>query len=440
MKTKTINRGYGLGSIYLRGGTYYLRIQTQGGNKSVSLHTENVDEAEENANRILPRSLATAESSAVVAAHIGEAKGLIKTVTHKVKLSEAWGEFKASTTRPQSSEGTLSNYERMWGQFLTWLRLNHPKAGWLSEITPEMANEYAKTLNAKELSASTFNYHVCACRIVCRVLKSQAGMDANPFADIEHHTGVAQERKAFTLPEVKQMLIDFDHFTDHPKREPLHIMNVEEMKVLFHLLAYSGLRLADAALLKWKSISKGLISVMPAKTKRTSRQVHIPIAAELQEQLHGARQWKSEKGYILPLVAARYLKNADGVKKDCIAIIEWNEFKQRNETSSTVERRLYGVHSFRHFFASHCAARGVPIAALAELLGDNIKTLQKYYIHAQDGMRKQVLEALQPVLPPPKAECVATAPESKLKAIADVLSKTKRPNKPLQEILAILQS
>ena len=265
-------------------------------------------------------------------------------------------------------------------------------------------------------------------------------MDANPFADIEHHTGVAQERKAFTLPEVKQMLIDFDHFTDHPKRAPLHIMNVEEMRVLFHLLAYSGLRLADAALLKWKSISKGLISVMPAKTKRTSRQVHIPIAAELQEQLNEARKWKSEKGYVLPLVASRYLKNADGVKKDCIAIIDWNEFKQRNETSSTVERRLYGVHSFRHFFASHCAARGVPIAALAELLGDNIKTLQKYYIHAQDGMRKQVLEALQPALPAVQGNPPKMPPESKLKAIADVLSKTTRPNKPLKEILAILQS
>ncbi len=446
----TINRGRGLGSIFLRGDTYYLRYQTNGERKTISLNCQDEETAKKNASEILPASLATAESRTVVAAHIADAKQLIKTETHKVKLSEVWVEYKSSPIRPQSAEGTLGNYKRCWTWFENWQKIRYPAMKWMSEITPEIAQDYVKEkLLGKAMSASTFNYHIGALKLIFRILANAAALEENPFEKIERKAGVKQKRKEFTLKEVQGMLEAFNHLSDYPDRKPLHLINADEIRVLFYLLAYSGLRLVDACLLEWKSMSKGMLNVSPRKTRNVaaSREVHIPICSELASQLQLAEEWKEEQGYVLPKTASRYLKNPDGVSDDCIRVIEWNEFKERNrkENANNAEseakrgrnRRLYGVHSFRHFFASHCASKGVPIAVLAEILGDNITTLQRYYIHAGDAARKQVLEALpssKPQLLPEK-----TSEKEKLQRIADVVSKAK-PSAHLKAILAILQS
>ena len=441
------SRGYGLGSLVQRDGVYYLRYQVNGKRKAVSLHCKTLAEAEAAADAIYSKSLQAADSKEQIAVHIGEAKKLIKAVTHKVKLSDVWTIYKASPSRPQSSDGTLGNYERCWTWFADWLK--PLKVEWLSEVTAEMANDYAKHLGAKNTSASTYNYHIGALRLICRVLGDAAALEVNPFAIIQRKTGVKQTRKEFSVDEVQAILAGFDHLTDHPDRKPLHLLNADEMRVLFHLLAFSGLRLADAGQLKWSSIAKGLITCSPVKTRHvaSSRKVHIPICPELAESLKDAKEWQAEQEYVLPKIAERYKRNIDGVAGDCIRVLEWNGFTERNGAKQGKDRRMYGVHSFRHFFASHCAMNNIPIALLADILGDNISTLQRYYIHAGDAGRKQVTAAMQlavkaPALPASleMASEGKLTDKDKLQRIADVLSQAKKPTKELQAILAILQS
>lgn len=133
--------------------------------------------------------------------------------------------------------------------------------------------------------------------------------------------------------------------------------------------------------------------MIPQKTIKTQRHVNIPIHPKLKDKLLIAYEWKDDTNKVLPKIAARYAMNASGVKKDCIKILEFCGFKDRSEGRG-LDRRLYGFHSFRHFFASTCADAGVPVATLAEILGDNISTLNKYYIHAQEGSRKKMISAL----------------------------------------------
>ena len=447
----TKQRAWGSGSIYKRGKVYYLFTRVNGKAKMTSLKTSNREEAERNAEEILPGSLLAAESKQQVAVHIGEAKGLIKKAVCKLKLDDVWKTYNANPTRPQSSSGTLGNYERCWKFFRKWLKAHCQKLEWLSEITPSIAQEYIQTLSGKAISASTFNYHLGALRLICRILAEKAGMDVNPFESIERHTGVKQQRKEFTLSEVQSILAAFDHLSDYPNRKPLKLPHADEMRVLFYLLAYSGLRLADACLLKWRSVAKGLITVAPQKTRHVAaaRLVHIPICSELASQLRIAKEWQKDGEYVLPKVAENYRRNMDGIAGICIRILEWNEFKERNrkekvnnaetEAKNGRNRRLYGVHSFRHFFASHCANQGVPISVLAEILGDNMTTLQRYYIRATDASRQQVLAVLPSSKPTELPAPSKTAPEEKLKAIADFISKT--PATPeLKAVLAILQS
>ena len=220
-------------------------------------------------------------------------------------------------------------------------------------------------------------------------------------------------------------------------------MHSEETRLLFYLLAFSGLRLADAALLKWASVNeaKGMIVTHPVKTRQIAREVHIPIHPALKPELEAAKEWKADEKavYVMPKLAARYNSNPDGINDDIQRVLKWNCFEQRHNVEGMRNRRLYGAHSFRHFFASQCANSGVPISLLADILGDNIATLQKYYIHASDESRRKVIDALPSVQSLPAASTTKKSDSDKLKQIADILQQAK-PTAELEAILAVLQS
>ena len=117
------------------------------------------------------------------------------------------------------AKGTLGNYERMWKKFDAWLKVNHHGVEWMSEITQDDGKAYVAKLGAESISANTFNYHVQACRLVCKVLAEEAGLERNPFDGIERRSGIQQKRSEFTAPEVQAILSAFAHLTDYPDRK-----------------------------------------------------------------------------------------------------------------------------------------------------------------------------------------------------------------------------
>jgi len=378
-------RAYGAGSIFLRGKYYYLQTCINGKTKLTSLKTSSRQEAEAKANSLKP--VMEAKTKEDVARHIADARKL--SAARTLPLLDAWDKYKASPLRPDSSLGTLGNYERHWGQFVQWLQGRHPEIQNVGEIRSETAREYASHLSAKPISFNTYNYHVQSSRLVCRILSEEGYLEENPFAGFKPKKGEQQERKDFTLDEVHKILESFDDGS-------LNISNKREMRTLFHLLAFSGLRLADAVLLKWDAVDRrrNMIVCRPMKTRQIDREVHIPIHSAIIQELERAKEWRKESPFILPILAGRYQANRCAVVKDCIDIIEACGFTERNGAKIGRDRRKYGMHSFRHFFASQCAMSGVPIALLADILGDNIQTLQRYYLHSNDAAREKVLASL----------------------------------------------
>ncbi|MEI6422651.1 MAG: hypothetical protein WCP55_10560 [Lentisphaerota bacterium] len=58
------------------------------------------------------------------------------------------------------------------------------------------------------------------------------------------------------------------------------------------------------------------------------------------------------------------------------------------------DRRVYGFHSFRHSFASFAANAGIPISTLAAILGDNARTLEKYYVKISDESKTKAIMSM----------------------------------------------
>ena len=55
---------------------------------------------------------------------------------------------------------------------------------------------------------------------------------------------------------------------------------------------------------------------------------------------------------------------------------------------------VYGFHSLRHSFASHCAELGVPLAVVQSILGDESKILAKYYTYIGHEAQQDAIDKL----------------------------------------------
>jgi integrase len=389
----------GHGHLFKRGLKYYLQIRVNGRKKVVALKTGRLDEAEKKAEDY--RRIAACRTKEEFAFHVSKARKLSKDSA--LALDKVWAHYAASPERPDSSPGTLKNYKRNWESFLKWLGDNHPATTRLSQVDESLAKEYAAWLwersigerkNASgeaekvRMGANTYNYHIQSLALVARIVGPDVGVEENPWKCIKKKTEAKQVRKDFSKAQVEALLAAFDD-------DRLKLLNKDELRLLFHIGAFTGLRLEGAVNLKWDKVdfAKGIISAIPAKTRRIQREVVIPIHSRLKAELVRARDASS--GFVLPGIVERYARNPYGVNEDILKVLDFCELKQKNEGVERGRiRRLYGFHSFRHFFASTCANAGVPVTTLSEILGDNISTLQKYYMHSMDESRQKVLKAL----------------------------------------------
>ncbi len=436
------NRSKGSGTLYRKNEVYYLRYMVAGKRKAKCLHVSTRAEAEKEADKVLPKSLRFAESKAEIAVHIAEAKRFI-TDSKALPIKSAWSAFETCPERGDCKAATLTWYESIWARFEEWISANHPEIKTLRDVDRALAAEYANNLWASGISATTFNHQLVCLRTICNALAVQASLSEIPFRHIEKKRTEKKERLGFTLADIDSIMAVF-------KDPDFNVLNKAELEILFGIGIYTGMRLGDCCLLKWESVDfpKNLITVVPQKTSRIHRTVRIPILPQLRSVLDSAKVWKNALGFVLPKMADRYKRNVYGIVHDYSAVLDKAGFNAINKGAKRKDgkilegrgtnRRKYGFHSFRHTFASICAASGVPITTLSEILGDNVSTLQAYYLHPSEEMREKVAGALQPkALPAP--EETSLSPEAKLEAIADIVSKGK-PSKELKAILKILRN
>ncbi|MEI8245110.1 MAG: tyrosine-type recombinase/integrase [Lentisphaerota bacterium] len=429
----------GLGYLFKRGksgskvkdsepGIYYLQYTVNGSKKFMSLKTGNKVIAQKRRKKTLLPALFVDTSEKVIL-HIAEARKLLNNV--KINLDDVWSKYENSTKRPQSSPGTLGNYKRMWKCFKEWLNAEHPCINTVNHITPAVAEEYSVFLWKKNIAENTYNYHLQALNLVLKIVTGEL---QTAFTGIKHKVGEQINRKDFTPVQVNKI---FSVLND----KKFNIMHKDEMRLLCMVGLFTGLRLIDAALLKCESIDfdKNVLSVMPIKTRGIQRWVHIPIHPELRKEL---LKVEMSQTYVMPNVAERYLRNPTGVKLDFMQILDaakLTDFKAREKGRG---RRLYGYHSFRHTFASTASNSGSGITTLGSLLGDNPRTLEKYYIKVSDANKIKAVNSLPSIIKPSASLAVIDkdALPERVKMAILLIQELKISMTVKNQILALLQT
>ena len=172
-----------------------------------------------------------------------------------------------------------------------------------------------------------------------------------------------------------------------------------EMRLLFAIGIYTGLRLGDAVKIEWGNIDlvRGMISLVPHKTRKhtNGKPVQIPLHVTLASMLAEVPT-EERTGFVLPELAAMYNHDAASVSKRIQAVFETNGIKTTSSVKSESGRAQIdvGFHSLRHTFVSLSANAGVPLAIVQAIVGHSNPAMTRHYFHESEQALKSAVAAL----------------------------------------------
>ena len=151
-------------------------------------------------------------------------------------LADMFDAFEDSPNRPQKSgRETMRQYEMQIGRFVAWVSKHYPEATEMRQVSKEVATEFLSYIG-KTLSPNTYNKYAALLRAVWRTLGETARCKGNPWEGVRRKTQSEENgRRPLTTEELVRVC------------QPL----TGEMRVLFALGLYTGLRLGDCALMEW---------------------------------------------------------------------------------------------------------------------------------------------------------------------------------------------
>jgi integrase len=385
-----------IGTVYQKTakGNYYFRYQVNGQRKAVSLKTKNHKEAITKAKEMIPLLKATTEE--VISVHLKQARGFTKK-KKELSLVNAWEVYSAHPERAFPATVSEKNaYKSTFEEFLSFV--DDPNIQ-VNDITPEITDKFAEQLRDNDIAVHTHNRKIRRLKKIFSVLKEYRQFE-NPFEAKSLRRKEREDqnkqlrRISFNREQEMQILKALEDDNKKVKNKP-------EIRVVYHLGMFTGQRLKDCVLLRWDKVDLTRKRIW-VKQFKTGKEVTIPMASQLFDVLKEAKNWK-ENHYVCPNVAERYNgldkdgKNigANLVNIDVLRVIKWIGL----EPSVAVPGRkkkvtVYGFHSLRHSFASHCAEAGVPKAVVLSILGTNSEIVDKHYTHIGEEAQEKAIQSL----------------------------------------------
>lgn len=234
-----------------------------------------------------------------------------------------------------------------------------------------LRNSYTITAQAKNrgerLKPSTAHKK---CSIFSSILKEAVKCDLlrkNPFDDVERADKISvpeTENRGLTRAELAQM-IETDTKSDRTKQ-------------VFLFMCFCGLRVSDAKKLRWAEIdTDGETYTMRIRQKKTEKPLVVPLSKNAVKYLP---ENTGESELVFPdLPTEQTMNRSVKIWAKNAGIPDWEQIH---------------LHTARHTFGSMLANTGVDVTITAKLMGDEVRTVSKYYIHIADDTKQRAVNLL----------------------------------------------
>lgn len=306
--------------------------------------------------------------------------------TPPLEITEAFAAYEASPARPDSGPRTLSDYRSYFRAFILWLWENHPEIKALRDISPEVAAAYASHMGKARLSPGSFNKRLSFLRLMYKTLQGPAHLGENPFEAVRRKRVISKGRRELTIAELETVCRSASG----------------ELRILFAIGVFTGLRLGDAALLNWSQvdIQRRIITLVPRKVaRRKTTPVTIPIHPSLIALLAALSH---RKGDVLPETAGLYRHDPSALTKNIQAHfrscgIETLELGTGKGTGKRGVVKV-GFHSLRHSFVSLSREANAPLSVVESIVGHSNPTMTRLYSHTSEAAARAAVNALPALL------------------------------------------
>ena len=382
MKTKS--RKKGAGTLVLRGKVFEARWVVDGRKFSRSTGETNRREAEKKLAEFVAPFQAKGEAE-TLAALSERIKGAEERAGDSLRLADAWAAYEGSMERGAVSDFTLGVYRSRFGAFVEWMRRHFPAVAEVRAVTEEHAEGFMREIAAAK-SGKTFNDYRAILLQVWRILShdKRARLVGNPWQGIKPRDKDTFTRRELTVEELASVIASVDG----------------EMRVLFAVGIYTGLRLGDAVSLDWGAVDlvRGFIDATPHKTRKHGTRVHIPIAPVLRGILEETPPAKRH-GAVMPELLAEYAHDDSWLARRIGRVFRECGIETQAEVAGAARKRVaVGFHSLRHTFVSLCANGGVPLAVVQSIVGHTNAAMTRHYFHVADDALRGAAAALPDVV------------------------------------------
>ncbi len=338
--------------------------------------------------RLVSNALATAEDKAREAERAAqERQDREDAERNKLPIAAAWDRYpytentRGSVTR-QLSPRTIRDNASHWKVFADWAAEQDLTA--LEDIRPDHVPLFSRYLRDR-MTANRHNKIMFTCSVVCRL----SGRPDH-FADSKRYRSEPVHRENLEPEEIRKV-ID---------------ASSGELRRLFIVAAFTGLRLGDCATLQWSDIrieaDGGRIIRKTGKTRKT---VRFPIHPELLAELERTPP-KERVGDVCPELAATYRRDPVRLSVMTRRVFESCGLTTRakDKAGRAATASVRGFHSFRHSFVTECARGGVPLGLVKEWLGHSSPEITRIYENWNiDRDADRILKALPSVSLPQQA-------------------------------------
>ena len=293
----------------------------------------------------------------------------------------------------ESTISTMARYRKSIDALISWLGPHRAEKP-LESLTMQDVRTWREHLQNEGRTGNTVNKYGKDIGAAFRAGIREGLITFNPCAALEPlSTEDSIDRKPFTLEEVCRLL------------EEAPTM---EWRGLILVAAFTGLRLADAAKLRWSSIDLKIsrISLMPAKTRRKKRHVRIPIQTDLLAWL--GETWKEipDSEFVFPVLSTTKVTGNDGLSNTFTRFMEKagvsrgaasrKEGENRGKGRTTFEKSF---HSFRHTFTTWLRSAGVSEEDRMALTGHSTRDSHAIYSHVDEAALKAAIGKLPQLSP-----------------------------------------
>lgn len=409
------HRKKGTGYLVKRNGVYCIRLMVDGKTRQYSLGTGDIKKARPEAEKKLDE-IKKKKNIREVAAELGIEQPVDAV---NIPISNIWPLYLKSSSRPDSGDRTLKDYENKIEAFVEWMKDNRPAFVMIRQITKAVADDFLESIWKDGVSERTFNTYLQPLKLVFGEIMEKAGLEINPFSHITLKKVKTHGRRELTEKELKAVIKLLDD-------EGTAVNGRQEFKTLFTIGIFTGLRLGDAATLAKSSImlDRKIISLVPRKTEKTEKTVVIPIHPYLFDEIIKAVKRSEDSEYLMPSIASKYLNNPFELSREIADIFT----KAGIQTIKSIHgiRRVKNVpevdfHSLRHSFVSFCASAGIPLSIVQSIVGHSSPAMTKHYAHLGDEPLKNAIAALPAIGDSKPALTAGQSDKEKLQAIQILL-------------------